>query len=200
MLAGNEIVACLGLFLLTLAHEETAIIAGGYLIAEHELDVGVANLALTLGVIAGDWAIYGLGAAAGRMPPLRRWIRSTNLVRSRDWLRQHLLFVIVVARLFPGPGILFPVFSGLGLLHAGFPRFALRSALVAAVYTPAMLYLTVLYGDAVVPLSGWPGWVALLVVPAILMTGPWARPFRRRAAALVGIDAAARDAGSSCPG
>jgi membrane protein DedA with SNARE-associated domain len=187
MLAENVFVACVGLFLLSFAHEETAIIAGGYLITQHQMRAELVTLALTLGIIAGDWAIYGLGAAAGRLPRLKRWLASKKVGQSREWLQRRLLLVIVIARLFPGPGILLPVFSSLGLFGVSFPRFALRSAVVAAVYAPVMLYLTVLYGDAFVPRVGWIAWPILLIVPAIGLGGPWARPLRRRVSELVGI-------------
>ena len=183
----NPLVVAVGLFLLSFAHEETAIIAGGYLVTGHQISAELVLAVLTLGIIAGDWAIYGLGAAAGRLPQLERWVESGRLVRSREWLTRHLLFVIVVARLFPGPGILFPVFSGIGVLRVSFARFAARSALVATIYTPAMLYFTVLYGDALVPQIGWIAWPILLIAPAVGLGGPWARPMRRWASQLVGI-------------
>lgn len=192
ILVQNPAAASAGLFLLSFAHEETAIIAGGYLVTAHHVQPAVVVAVLTAGIIAGDWTIFALGHGAARFPVLARWVRSGKLVRSRDWLDRHLLFVIVVARLFPGPGILFPTFSGLGLLQIGFARFAARSALVASIYTPAMLYLTVLYGDAFVPQIGWIAWPVLLIAPAIALAGPWSRPLRRWAWRLVGI-------GSSVP-
>jgi membrane protein DedA with SNARE-associated domain len=184
----DSIVAYVGLLLLSFAHEETAIIAGGYLITDHHLPTALVGTVLSLGIIAGDWTIYALGAAARRLPQLERFRASGKLVRPREWLQRRMLFVIIVARLFPGPGVLFPVFSGLGLLGAGFPRFALWSAIVAAIYTPAMLYLTVLYGDLIVPQLGWPAWLILLIAPATALVGPWARPIRHSVSRLVGID------------
>lgn len=197
MLGESALVICLGLFLLTFVHEETGIIAAGYLVTEDRLGVAVVLPVLTLGIIAGDWIIFAIGAVARRLPWFERWLASEKLMRSRDWLQRRMLLVIVVARLFPGPGILFPVFSGLGFLRAGFPRFALWSSLVAAIYTPGMLYLTVLYGDALVPHVGWIAWVALLVVPAIGIFGPWARPLRRWASRLVGLELTEKKAGKS---
>jgi membrane protein DedA with SNARE-associated domain len=189
MFAENFAATAFGLFLLTFAHEETAIIAGGYLVTAHGLAWEIVLLVLTLGVITGDWTIYALGAAARRLPRLERFLAAERIVASAVWLRRRMLFVIVVARLFPGPGILFPVFSGLGLLGVGFPRFALGSATVAAVYTPAMLYLTIAYGDALVPHLGWAAWVLLLVLPAFALVGPWSRPLRRWASHQVGLAA-----------
>lgn len=187
MLAGNVAITCVGLFLLSFAHEETAIIVGGYLLTQHQMRAELVTVVLMAGIIIGDWGVYGLGAAARRLPRLKQWLASKKVVQSREWLQKRLLFVIVVARLFPGPGILFPVFSSLGFLGVSFPHFALRSAAVAAVYTPAMLYLTVVYGDELVPRVGWLAWPALLILPAIGLSGPWARPLRRWASSLVGL-------------
>jgi len=190
-LADNPLALGVGLFLVSLVHEETAMIGGGYLISEHALPADVVTLVLILGLITGDWGVYGLGAAARRVPRLRRWVGSDAAHRSRDWLADHLLLVIVVARLFPGPGILFPTFSGLGLIGVSFGRFAIRSAMVAVVYAPAMLYLLTLYGKLVIPNIGWWGWPALIVVSTVGFGGPWARPLRRRAADFIGMNRSA---------
>jgi membrane protein DedA with SNARE-associated domain len=147
----------------------------------------VVLIVLTAGVIAGDWAIYWLGAASRRLKVLERFLRSERTIRSGEWLDRRLLLVIVVARLFPGPGILFPVFSSIGLLGIGFAGFAVRSAAVAAVYTPVMLYLTLLYGDAMAPLLGWWAWPALLLVSLVGVGGPWARGLRHVVGEWVGL-------------
>jgi membrane protein DedA with SNARE-associated domain len=186
-LAGSPLVLCLGLFLMSLLHEETAMIAGGFLVSDRGLPFELVTAVLIAGLIAGDWGIFGLGVAARHVPRLARWLDTDPARRSRDWLDRHLLLVVTVARLFPGPGILFPTFSTLGLIGVSFPRFAFRSAAVAALYAPAMLYLTALYGDVVVPRIGWWGWPALLALSIAAFGGPWARPLRRWLSDLVGM-------------
>jgi membrane protein DedA with SNARE-associated domain len=187
-LFGSPSGLCLGLFLVSLIHEETAMVGGGYLVTERGLPAEVVALVLIAGLIAGDWGIYGFGAAAQRVPGLKRWLRSDIARRSRARVDDHLFLVIAIARVFPGPGILFPTFSGLGLIGVGFGRFAVRSALVAAVYAPAMLFLTTVYGDVVVPRIGRWGWPALIVVSIVGFVGPWARPLRRWVIDFIGLN------------
>jgi membrane protein DedA with SNARE-associated domain len=185
------------LFLVSLLHEETAMIGGGFLISERGEPMITVSCVLIAGLIVGDWAIYGFGAAAQRVPTLKRWRRSELACRSRQWMQEHLLLVIVIARVFPGPGILFPTFGSLGLIGVPFGRFAARSALVAAVYAPAMLYLTTVYGNLVVPYIGWWAWPALIVLSIMSFVGPWARPLRRRVVDFIGLRAIPEASGST---
>jgi membrane protein DedA with SNARE-associated domain len=188
MLAGGPFALCLGLFFLSLLHEETGIVAGGYLVSEQGLHPGIVALVLILGLVVGDWGVYGLGAAARRVPRLRRWVASPRGLRSRDWLDRHLFLVVAVARLFPGPGVLFPTFTGLGLMGVSFLRFALWSAAVAAFYAPAGMFLTILYGDMAVPRLGWWAWPLLAALSLVGIGGAWACPLRRRIFDLLGLD------------
>jgi membrane protein DedA with SNARE-associated domain len=174
-------------------------IGGGFLIAERGEPMGLVICVLIAGLVFGDWAIYGFGAAAQRVPRLKRWLRSDLACRSRQWMEDHLLLVIIIARVFPGPGILFPTFSGLGLIGVTFGRFAARSALAAALYAPVMLYLTTLYGNLVVPQIGWWGWPILIVASILGFVGPWARPLRRRVVDFIGLRAIAEATGSTAP-
>jgi membrane protein DedA with SNARE-associated domain len=190
-LADSSLALCIGLFLVSLFHEETAMIGGGYLVSERGLSMEIVVLVLTMGLIAGDWGIFGMGVAARRIPRLRRWLKSDIAGRSHEWLERHLLLIVAIARVFPGPGILFPTFAGLGLLGVGFGGFALRSAVVAALYAPAALYLTILYGNVVVPRVGWWGWPALIVLLIVGFGGPWARPLRHRLASFIGLNRSA---------
>lgn len=176
-----------GMFLMSLLHEETAMVAGGYLIAEHGVPVQMVVIVLILGVMSGDWSVYGLGVLARRLPFLRRWLRSDNALRSRRWLDDHLLLVVVVARVFPGPAVLVPTFSGLGLVGISFSRFAVRSAVATALYVPVALLVTATFGRAVVPYLGWWVWPAMFALSAVGFGGPWARPLRQRAFRMIGI-------------
>jgi membrane protein DedA with SNARE-associated domain len=167
------------------------------LISERGEPMGLVICVLIAGLVVGDWAIYGFGAAAQRVPRLKRWLRSDLACRSRQWMEDHLLLVIVVARVFPGPGILFPTFSGLGLIGVSFGRFAARSALAATLYAPAMLYLTSLYGSLVVPHIGWWGWPIMIALSIVGFVGPWARPLRRRVVDFIGLKAIVEEADST---
>jgi membrane protein DedA with SNARE-associated domain len=185
--SANAVLLCGGMFLMSLVHEETAMVAGGYLIAEHGMPGPTVVVVLVLGVMCGDWGVYGLGVLARRLPVLRRWLRSDNALRSHRWLDDHLLLVVIVARVFPGPAVLVPTYSGLGMVGVRFPRFAVRSAVVTALYVPAALLVTTAFGQTVVPHLGWWVWPAMFVLSAVGFGGPWARPMRQWAFRMIGV-------------
>jgi membrane protein DedA with SNARE-associated domain len=186
-LAASPVVLLIGMYVMSIVHEETAMVAGGYLITEHGLPALPVVLVLVAGVMSGDWGVYGLGVVARRVPALKRWLRTDHALRSQRWLDEHLLLVVVVARTFPGPAVLLPTFSGLGMMGVSFPRFALRSALVTALYVPAALLVTTLFGQEVVPRVGWWAWPTMFALSFVGIGGPWARPLRRRVFSLLGL-------------
>ncbi len=190
-LAWSPVLLLGGMFLMSMVHEETAMVAGGYLITDQGLPTLPVVVVLTVGVMSGDWSVYGLGVIARRVPALKRWLKSDHALRSHRWLDDHLFLVVFVARVFPGPAILVPAYSGLGMMGVSFPRFAVRSAFVTLLYVPLALALTTLFGLEVVPRIGWWAWPVAFALSAVGVSGPWARPLRRWAYALLGIGNAA---------
>jgi membrane protein DedA with SNARE-associated domain len=165
----------LALFATAIVYENMAIVAAAYLIVEHKAPALPVTFAVFTGIVTGDWLIYGLGAAARHFPIVRRWLSGETAMRSRHWLDGHLVALVIAARLFPGPGVLFPTFAAFGGLGIPFWRFARATAITAALYTPLVLLLIVTFGAAVATRVGWWGWALLLAALLIAATGPWAR-------------------------
>ena len=67
------------MFLMSLVHEETAMVGGGYLITEEGLPALPVVLVLTAGVMCGDWGVYGLGVIARRVPAKRAAVASMTV-------------------------------------------------------------------------------------------------------------------------
>ncbi|MCC7049489.1 MAG: VTT domain-containing protein [Alphaproteobacteria bacterium] len=186
-LAASPVLLCLGVFLTSIVHEETAMVAGGYMIVELGWPVAAVLILLIAGLTCGDWGVYGLGVLARRLPALKRWLRSDGAHRSRRWLDDHLFLVVVVARVFPGPAVLIPTYSGLGMVGVSFARFAVRSVFITSLYVPVALLATTVYGQQVVPRIGWWAWPAMFALSVVGIGGPWARPLRRFVFKLTGI-------------
>lgn len=185
---------CLALFVAAIAYENIAIVAAAYFIVEHNAPALPVALAVFMGIVTGDWLIYGLGAAARRFPLVRRWLEGETASRSRRWLEDHLVTLVIAARLFPGPGVLFPTFAAFGGLGIPFWRFARVTAVTAALYTPVLLLLVVTFGATVATWIGWSAWVVLVLVFMITLAGPWTLRLSRWQWALleqIHLDAAA---------
>ena len=170
---------CLTLFFATLLHEEVALVAASYLLVEQGVPAVPVTIVACVGIIAGDWLIYLLGVAARHLPLVKRWMGMERAVRSRLWLQEHLTTAVVVARLFPGPGVLFPTFFAMGSLGIPFTRFAATTAAVAAVYTPLALLLLSAFGAVVVTRLGQWAWLPFAVLPLLPFAGTWRRRFAR---------------------
>jgi membrane protein DedA with SNARE-associated domain len=171
---------CLTLFVTAIVYENMAIVAAAYLLVEHEAPPFPVAFAVFTGIVAGDWLIYGLGAAARHIPFLGRALKRRTASRSRRWLEDHLVALVIAARLFPGPGVLFPTFAALGGLRIPFWRFARVTLVTAALYTPLVLLLVVAFGATVARQVGWSAWVLLIAGLLIAAAGPWTKGLSRR--------------------
>ncbi|WP_284274182.1 VTT domain-containing protein [Mesorhizobium huakuii] len=169
----------LALFVTAIAYENVAILAAAYLIIEHEASALPVTLIVLTGIVTGDWLIYGLGAAARHFPVVRRWLGGERAIRSRRWLDDHLLTLVIAARLFPGPGVLFPTFAAFGGLGIPFWRFARATVITAAFYTPLVLLLVVSFGSAVATRVGWSARVFLVAALVVAAAGPWTQRLSR---------------------
>ena len=94
-------------------------------------------------------------------------------------MESHLVALVIVARIFPGPGVLFPTFAAFGGVGVPFWRFARVTALVAVIYTPLVLLVIVTYGAAIATKFGWIAWAVLLLMLLIVAAGPWTQRWSR---------------------
>src|SRR5258708_39609819 len=60
------------LLVLPFAHEDLAIILGGYILVNKIMPAGLVLLCIYGGMVASDFALYGIGAGARRLPWLAR--------------------------------------------------------------------------------------------------------------------------------
>ena len=95
------------LFVATLVHEDVAILSGAYLAAHDGLPVALVMTTLLFGVIAGDFAVYGLGALARRTAGAARWgwvrrrLDGDTVAQAEAWLRRNLFVAVASCRVVP---------------------------------------------------------------------------------------------------
>src|SRR5437868_6668607 len=63
---------CISLLVLPFASEDAAFIFGGYIVVNRLLPVGLVVASIYGGMVASDFALYGIGAGARRIPWLNR--------------------------------------------------------------------------------------------------------------------------------
>jgi membrane protein DedA with SNARE-associated domain len=159
----------LSLLILPFAHEDLAIILGGYLVVNQLMPVGLVVVTIYFGMVVSDLALYGVGAGARRMPWLSR-LAVNGYVRSfGDTLQRNLLGLSALGRVVPG--VVFVVMIACGWARVPLTRVALASLVTSALYLPLMLYLVVVFGDALDDRAGlwtWPFLLGLIVAAAFM--------------------------------
>lgn len=149
------------LLVLPFAHEDVAIILGAYLISQETLPPLLVGASIYGGMVASDFALYGIGAGARKLPWLRPYA-DTQVRRFSETLKRNIFGVVALCRVVPG--LVFVAFVACGWARVPMSRFTLASLVVSALYLPPTLYLAIVFGGALDRQIGWFGWPLLLAV------------------------------------
>src|SRR5262249_39207657 len=117
------------------------------------------------GIVASDFALYGLGALMRRSPRVRRMLLSPKIDRLGHWLGNHTPEIVVVARLLPGS--MFPLYLACGLYRVSLLQFGLTTVLMAAVYLPVVFLLFSTFGTEILSDLGYWAWIVAIAVLAV---------------------------------
>ena len=155
----------ISLIVLPFADEDFAIILGGYIVVNQLMPVGLVALCIYVGMVGSDFALYGVGVAARRAPWLKRLAVNDRVRSYADTLKRNVFEVVVLCRVVPGLELV--AFVACGWMRVPLARFAIASLVVSALYLPLMLYLIVVFGDAMDDHVGLWTWPFLVVIVAI---------------------------------
>jgi membrane protein DedA with SNARE-associated domain len=150
------------LLFLPFAHEDLAIILGAYVVVNDIMPVGLVALCIYGGMVASDFALYGIGAGARRLPWLSRLAVDDRVRNFTDMLKRNLFEIVALCRVVPG--VVFVAFVACGWRRVPLARFTVASLVVSALYLPLMLCIVVFFGDALDGRVGWWTWPFLLCV------------------------------------
>ncbi|MEP7030295.1 MAG: hypothetical protein ABI830_05110 [Pseudolabrys sp.] len=145
------------LLVLPFAHEDLAIILGGYIIVNDLMPTSLVALSIYGGMVASDFALYGIGAAARHVPWLSRYAVDDRVRKVGDTLKRNVFGLVALCRVVPG--VVFVAFVACGWARVSLTRFTAASLIISALYLPLMLYLVIVFGDALddrVGLWAWP--------------------------------------------
>lgn len=155
------------LLVLPFAHEDLAILFGAYFIVNDLMPVGLVAASIYGGMVASDFALYGIGAGARHIPWLSKYAVDDQVRRFGGALKRNLFGLFALCRVVPG--VVFIAFVACGWSRVPLARFTAASLVVSAVYLPLTLYLAIVFGDALddhVGLWTWP-----LLLGAMTATG-----------------------------
>ena len=107
--------------------------------------------------------------AHGACPGLSRLAVNERVKNFGDTLQRNLLGLAALGRVVPG--VVFVVMIACGWTRVPLTRVALASLLTSALYLPLMLYLVIVFGDALDDRAGlwtWPFLLGLIVAAAFM--------------------------------
>jgi membrane protein DedA with SNARE-associated domain len=152
----------LSLWVLPFAHEDLAIILGGYIVVNKLMPVGLVVATIYCGMVASDFVLYGIGAGARRLPWLNRLAVNEGVRGFGEALKRNLFGLVAFCRVVPG--VVFVAFVACGWARVSLVRFTVASLVVSALYLPLMLYLVIFFGDTLDDHAGFWTWPFLLSV------------------------------------
>jgi membrane protein DedA with SNARE-associated domain len=154
------------LILLPFADEDFAIILGGYIVVNRLMPVGLVAVCIYVGMVASDFAFYGIGVAARRVSWLSRFAVDDRVKAFSETLKRNLFEVVALCRVVPGLDLV--AFIACGWMRVSLARFTLASLIISALYLPLMLYLVIIFGDAMDDHAGLWTWPFLLAAVAVI--------------------------------
>src|ERR1700681_2874235 len=165
-LAGLDLASLMrlvSLIALPFAHEDLAIVLGAYIVVNDLMPTGLVIASIYGGMVVSDFALYGIGAGARRLPWLQRHAVDDRVRGFGDSLRRNLFALVALCRFVPG--LVFVAFVACGWTRVSLARFTVASLVVSAIYLAIMLYLVSTFGDALddhIGLWAWPFLLAML--------------------------------------
>jgi membrane protein DedA with SNARE-associated domain len=154
------------LLVLPFADEDFAIILGGYIVVNQLMPAGLVAICIYVGMVASDFALYGIGVGARRAAWLKRLAVNDRVSAFADTLKRNVFEVVALCRVVPG--LEFVAIVACGWTRVPLGRFTLASLVLSALYLPIMLYLVVIFGDAMDDHAGLWTWPFMLVAVAII--------------------------------
>ncbi|MEI7804250.1 MAG: hypothetical protein WCI56_02870 [Hyphomicrobiales bacterium] len=153
------------LIFLPFAHEDLAIIFGGYIIVKGSVPTPLVFGCLYSGIVVSDIALYGIGLGARYVPRLNIFVENKHVKQLGSFLNFNIFTTVVFCRVVPGT--VFIAFVYFGLTRAPFGRFVVSSMIVSALYLTLMLYLVIWFDDVFEYYFGLLTWPVLTLIFAM---------------------------------
>src|SRR5262245_16167886 len=86
---------------LPFAPEDIALVLRAYVVVNDIMPVGLVALCIYGGMVASDFALYGIGAGARRLPWLSRLAVDDRVRNFTDMLKRNLFEIVALCRVVP---------------------------------------------------------------------------------------------------
>lgn len=140
------------LALATFVSEDLTCIWAGVMIAEGRIGFAFGTLACLIGIFLGDMLLFLAGRVIGRPalihPPLKWFVRETDVARGSEWFRRRGMLAIAISRFMPGTRL--PTYVAAGLLDTSFLQFAFYFLIAAGIWTPLLVGGSMLVGREII--------------------------------------------------
>lgn len=163
----NDLEHLLILFGSVFLHEDAAVLAAVYYIANDHLSFAQAYSVLFVGMLLGDALNFGIGRLSRRRPNLQKRLIGPRVMRLGGWLDDHLFLSILLCRLLPGT--LFPLFVACGWFGVSWHRFMLATGVSAYLYLSAAMTLALVFDDFVLNTLGLDDVVVYVAIIALVL-------------------------------
>ncbi len=169
-IAGHDtLLQAAAIILATFILEDAATVLAAMQAQVGAIPVPVALGALYAGIVLGDLGLYGLGALAGRVPFVARWVPAARKQVGRDWLGGRVFHVVFISRFLPGARL--PTYTACGFLHASLPRFVLAAILATSIWTSLLFGVSMKVGAVLMQYLGawrWAGAIGFVLVLVLI--------------------------------
>jgi membrane protein DedA with SNARE-associated domain len=145
-LSAEPLLLALALFAATFVLEDAATVAAGLLTAQTGADWSVALLAVIVGTMVGDLALYATGRWGAGTKLGRKLRARADVQRAEGWIAGRVLALVFAARFLPGSRL--PVYTASGLVAAPFGAVAVIIAATTPFWTGALFAAAHFAGEA----------------------------------------------------
>jgi membrane protein DedA with SNARE-associated domain len=162
------------IILATFILEDATTILVGVWAATGNLSPEIALVSLYVGIVLGDFGLYGFGRLAALPNFSARIARHDRLLPFREWLENRLVLATFIVRFLPG--LRLPAYTATGFFGMPFRRFAVTVMLATAIWTTGLFAAAYFFGAATADLLGtwrWP--ICLIPILGLFLIGRWSR-------------------------
>lgn len=162
-----------GLLLGTLIVEDLAAAAGVALATQGMLSWTQSFIAVAGGITVGDWALYGLGFAARKLPRLEQRYLASRVRHLEHTVSRNLMTAIFLARVMPGMRL--PTYTYCGFVRSPLPVFLGWVSVAVAMWTLLLYVGSATIGQTLTAALGLPLAVtsALPIIALALLAPAW---------------------------
>ena len=158
---------CLAIFLFTFVLEDVATVSAALLASYGYVPPQLAFTCLALGIILGDFGLYGLGYLASKFDWAKKSLENKKVQLANNWLDDRRFLGVVTARFIPGARL--PTYTAMGFFRLPFMTFMI-AVLVASVLWTLVLFTAIYFvGEIFVDqLNEWKWPIAIIMIVTVI--------------------------------